>query len=117
MMGALEVLLGRRGGPARLSPHAAALGFVLATCLAVLGLDGWRIWASREARLVDARVETINLAQSLAAHAERSIEIVDEILGGIVERLEYDGTGQQHAERMHRFLVMRSTTVPQIANI
>ena len=78
-----------RSGWSRLPLWAAA--FVALTCVAILGMSGWREWTAREAVLRSAEIEMANVARSLMQHAEDSFQILDSGIVGVVSRLELDG--------------------------
>ena len=68
-----------------------AAAFVALTCVAILGVSGWREWAARDAVLKGAETEMANVARSLTQHAEDSLDLLDYGVVGVVSRLEMDG--------------------------
>jgi hypothetical protein len=69
-----------------------AAGFVVLTCVAILGLSAWREWETRNTELMNAEIDVANLAHSMVQHADDTFELIDTILVGLVHRLEIDGT-------------------------
>ena len=71
----------------------ALLGFIAFTSIALLGLTASNIIDQRAAIMAEGRKETTNLARTLIQHAEFTFRSADNILIGIVERLEHDSFG------------------------
>ena len=67
---------------ARFSSYPGMLAFVAVACLALVGMGGYRLWDARQAKLDEARRETVNLARSLAQHAEDAVQAADTVLLG-----------------------------------
>jgi diguanylate cyclase (GGDEF)-like protein/PAS domain S-box-containing protein len=107
--------LGRRLSSANLSIWAAA--FVVSICIGILGLSGWREWASREGTLRTAEVEVSNLARSLIQHADDSFDLLDASIIGIVSRLEIYGLGPDTISKLSRILEARKAGLPRIHGI
>jgi diguanylate cyclase (GGDEF)-like protein/PAS domain S-box-containing protein len=103
-----------KGARSGLPLHRAVL---LAVCLigaAILGLDGWRTWQSRVATVRDDKVETANLARSLAQHAHDAIQMADTVLVGLRERVERDGTEPANLDRVRAVMALRVASLPII---
>jgi hypothetical protein len=81
--------LGRHDASLRRLPFVAA-AFVILVCLAIVVISGWREWLSRQAALDIAEVDVANLGQSLAQHAEDTLEMADYLVVGIANQLEAD---------------------------
>jgi len=94
-----------------------AAGFVALVCVAILTLNGWREFVSRNTVLETAQADMSNLARSLTQHAEDTIQLADTILIGMVERLETDGTGPLAIERLQAFLDLRKATLSPIRGL
>ena len=61
-----------------MEPPAVARGGVRRlTCVAILGVSGWREWAARDAVLKGAETEMANVARSLTQHAEDSLDLLN----------------------------------------
>ena len=69
----------------RPSLGAAALVSLIAALL-IPAVGGWQVMRAREATLADTEQSARTLSHSLAQHAARTIEAVDLVLSGIVER-------------------------------
>lgn len=77
-------------------PRSSTLGlkiFVLAACLAILSVEGWRDWSGRSQEMARIHTETLNLAKSLTQHVQDSLEVADTLLVDVVDRVETDGCG------------------------
>ena len=91
--------------------------FVGVACAAIVLLGGWREWASREATLREAEVETRNLARSLAQHAEDSIELADATVASVVARLEIDGADAPAIAKIQEFLRDRKPALGRVRGV
>jgi diguanylate cyclase (GGDEF)-like protein len=89
--------------PRRRSPARLAIAFLALVCLSLLAMDGWNIYLSRKAHLAAANMATVNMSRALADHAAASLDLVDVILFGLVERVE-NGALATEPERLHRYL-------------
>ena len=98
----------RELGKTRLPLWAA--GFVMLTCVAILGLSAWREWETRNADLRNAEIDVANLAHSLVQHADDTFELADTILVGLVHRLELDGTGPDTIAKLQAYLPTRKSS-------
>lgn len=98
----------RELGKTRLPLWAA--GFVVLTCVAILGLSGWREWETRNAELRNAEIDVANLAHSLVQHADDTFELADTILVGLVHRLELDGMGPDTIAKLQTYLPTRKSS-------
>ena len=96
---------------------ALIAAFVVAVCLILYGLVGWKAWDERNSDLARGASDARNLVHSFAQHASRTIENIDVILDGIVERVEHDGMGPAQAERMLKLLAMRVRNAHQIREL
>ena len=65
---------------------AALVAIIAALLIPVVG--GWQIMRAREATLADTEQSARTLSHSLAQHAARTVEGVDLVLWGIVERVQ-----------------------------
>jgi PAS domain S-box-containing protein len=98
----------------RLSPAAMIGSLLLAVCLCILAFVTWQAWQARTAAVATSNVDAANLARSLSEHAVRTVETVDLILGGIVERLEHEYVGGKTTERMHQLLAAQTKQLPHV---
>ncbi len=83
-------------------------------CLALVALDGLNSWHSRRVQLQQMSVATSNLARAMAQQADDTIKQADTALVGMVERMEYDGTGPAAIERLRKVLAIRVAELPQL---
>jgi len=67
--------------------------FMVVVSLTLLGMDLGQSWTAHDARLREARIETENLARSLARHAQDVFETSDALVKGLRDSLDHDGTG------------------------
>jgi len=96
------------------SPTVTIAAFVLLVGASLCGVLGWKAWDERAQVLARNQSDIRNLAHSLAQHASRTIEAIDIVLAGVVERLEHDGFGVDQATRVNRLLATREKSLPQV---
>ncbi|MGY4502621.1 diguanylate cyclase (GGDEF)-like protein/PAS domain S-box-containing protein [Bradyrhizobium sp. GM24.11] len=104
-----------RAGWRRLPLRAAA--FVVFTCVAILGVSGWREWAARDAVLKGAETEMANVARSLTQHAEDSLDLLDSGVVGVVSRLEMDGADPTTIAKLRNLLEARKKAVERVHSL
>jgi len=97
--------------------HARIVFAVLAACLLLVGLDGWRTWQTHEVAIAEDKTETANLARSLAQHAHDTLHVADVILSGLRERVEADGLSPDRTDRLERLIAMRLQDVPVLSGL
>ncbi|RDI57909.1 sensor domain-containing diguanylate cyclase [Microvirga subterranea] len=100
-----------------LSSAAWLKAFVLAVCLTIVAIEGWRDWAERHEEFVRIESEVANLAKSLVQHAEDTFELADAILVDIVDRIEYDGSSPEVITEMDPFLSERIQTLRRFKSL
>lgn len=105
----------QRAGWSRLPLRAAA--FVVLTCVAILGVSGWREWAARDAVLKSAETEMSNVARSLTQHAEDSLDLLDSGVVGVVGRLEMDGAGPVTVAKLRNLLEARKKAMERVYSL
>lgn len=105
----------QRAGWSRLPLRAAA--FVVLTCVAILGVSGWREWAARDAVLKGAETEMANVARSLTQHAEDSLDLLDSGVVGVVSRLEMDGTEPATIAKLRSLLDARRKAMERVHSL
>ncbi|MBR0787441.1 diguanylate cyclase [Bradyrhizobium manausense] len=108
-------LASQRAGWSRLPLRAAA--FVVLTCVAILGVSGWREWAAREAVLKGAETEMANVARSLTQHAEDSLDLLDSGVVGVVSRLEMDGADATTIGKLRNLLDARKKAMERVHSL
>jgi hypothetical protein len=92
-----------------------AATFVALICVAIFVLSGWREWSARDAELKNAEIDMANLTESLAQHADDTFELVDNVLTGVVNRLEVDGTGPDAIARLQTFIDLRKSSASGVS--
>ena len=101
----------------RLSASATTVAFVVLVCAVLIGHEASRIWTGRDAALQDARKDTVNLARSLAQHADDTIRAVDAILISTVERMELGSHDGSAIERLRKLFHEEVARLPQVKNL
>lgn len=91
-----------------------AVAFIILVCACLIGTDVWRSGNARAVQLQQMEVASSNLARATAQQADDTIKEADTALLGIVERVEYEGTGPLPVERLHRLMAMRMAELPQL---
>jgi diguanylate cyclase (GGDEF)-like protein len=102
--------------PRRRSLSRLAMIFLAAVCLSLLAVQGWSTYSAHETYLSEANRSTVNMARALADHAEASIDLVDTILSGVVERVE-DGEVTEEPARVHAFLADMVRRTPSLQGL
>ncbi|MBJ6126981.1 sensor domain-containing diguanylate cyclase [Microvirga splendida] len=104
----------------RIALKSSARGFkafVLAVCLVIVSLEGWRDWSGRDQEIARINTETLNLAKSLTQHAQDSLEVADTLLVDVVDRIETGGGGPNAISRLDAFLVARVQSLQRIKSL
>lgn len=97
--------------------HARIIAAVLAICLLLVGLDGCRTWQARADVIAADKVETANLARSLAQHAHDTLYVVDVILSGFRERMEVSGLRPDQTGRLDHAITLRLRETPMLCGL
>jgi PAS domain S-box-containing protein len=92
-------------------------GFVLLTCLILVGLDAQHAWDYRLRTIEKAQHETANLAQSLARNAEDTVDAADASIVGVVQRLEFDGAAPEKLKQLEKIMTIRGIAHPALADL
>ena len=88
--------------------HAGVVAFVLVVCLSLVGIDGWRALQDRTRTINEDRIETSNLATSLAQHAHDVVQAADAALFAIRGRVELETTLHRiPLEQLHDSMMAR----------
>jgi diguanylate cyclase (GGDEF)-like protein len=90
---------------------------VLAVCLVIVGVEGWRDWSGRQQEIARISAETLNLAKSLAQHAQDSLELADALLVDVVDRVETGGVLPHAVSRLDTFLVSRVQSLQRVKSL
>jgi diguanylate cyclase (GGDEF)-like protein len=99
------------------SPVWLATLFVILACLTLIGLDGWRTWQTRQNLLKEAAVDTSNMAQALAQHADQAYKEADLVLQVLLEHIATDGINERSLQRIGRQLKSQVDQLPQLHGI
>jgi len=91
-----------------------AVVFIALVAFAMICLEGLSRYHTYYDQLEESQVSTANIAAAAAEHAEKTVELVESILFGIVERVEGDGVGPQQLPRLHRLLEARVNNTPSL---
>ncbi len=90
---------------------------VFVVCMLLVGLDGWRTWQNRLRVIAEDKVETANLAKSLAQHAHDAIAVADNAVFAIRDRLELGSASAANIERVHASLEAQVKNMPGIQGL
>ncbi|MEH3147776.1 MAG: sensor domain-containing diguanylate cyclase [Methylobacterium frigidaeris] len=88
---------------------------VCVLCGSFFGLEAWRAWSERGAEIRRAEAVALNLARSLAQHADDTIGIAGVVLDDLVERVETDGMDDRG--RLTRLMVSAVSTMPRLGGL
>ncbi|MBV7539672.1 sensor domain-containing diguanylate cyclase [Acidovorax sp. sic0104] len=77
---------------------------LIVVVLSVSATTAWQIWSAREHALDETDTQNLNLAQTLNTYTDGVITQSAMLLLGIAERLEEDGTGPVHLQRLQRLI-------------
>ena len=93
--------------------NPATTSFIAASLILLLG--GWQIERGYDVTIAHAYANARNLSRSLAEHSERSIETVDIVLNGLVDRISRGALN--NPAQFATFLDKRSKSVRQVGAI
>jgi diguanylate cyclase (GGDEF)-like protein len=102
--------------PQRRSVTRRAVFFLALVCLSLLTVAGWSSYSARKSYLREANSFTVNMARALADHAQASIDLVDTILAGVVERVQHAGLSED-PERLRLVLVDMVRRTPSLQGL
>lgn len=91
-----------------------AILFIALIAVAMVWLEGLSRYHAYYNRLEDAQISTENITRAAGEHAEKTVELVDAILFGLVERVEVDGLGPDVQPRLHRLLETSVNQTPAL---
>ena len=100
-----------------MSPLRLVVVIAVLASAAVCGLVAWKALESRSAVLSRSAVDIVNLTQSLAQHASRTIEEADILLADIAERVENNSGNLNQALRISNYLKTRVQSVSQLREL
>src|SRR5215469_8329852 len=103
----------------RLSLELATAAFIAFVCLALIGVEAWRVLSARGTELKDGTVAAENLTLSLSRNAATSLRTADVILAGLVDRIESSDPDLSPARltRLHQMLESHAAALPLIDSI
>ena len=87
---------------------------LVAVYLSVSATTAWQIWSARKHALAEIDTQNLNLAQTLNTYTEGVITQSAMLLLGIAERLEQDGTGPDHLQRLQRLVDRQANLLTQL---
>jgi PAS domain S-box-containing protein len=108
--------IGARQPRPRISFEVAMAAFIAIVCLALIGIEGWRVVSARGTALRGGMVDAENLALSLSRSAAATLRATDVVLRDLTERLEND-SGPGQVARLHHLLMMNAAAFPLIDDI
>jgi diguanylate cyclase (GGDEF)-like protein len=91
--------------------------FVVFVCMALVAMEGWFAWNSHKSDLHDAEIDTANLTQALAQHAEDTVKKADTALFGLVERIEVYGMAPSTLQSLFPLLVEQVAEMPELQGV
>ncbi len=103
--------------PREIPLHVRIVAAMLAVCLLLVGLDGYRTWQMRGDVITADKVETANLARSLAQHAHDTLFVVDVILSGLRERIETNGLQPDQTEGLDPVIARHLAEMPLLCGL
>ena len=97
--------------------HVRLLAGVLAVCVLLLGLDGWRTWQGRQEAVARDIAETDNLARALAQQAHDVVQTVDAAVSEVRERVEHEGGASADRTGLTGFIERRAQDLPLLGGL
>lgn len=91
-----------------------AVAFIALVACGMVCLEGLSRYHAYDNELEEAQVATVNITRAAAEHAEKTVEQVDSILFGIVERVDSDGLGAGAQARLQRLLAAHVEKTPAL---
>lgn len=86
-------------------------------CVVLIGIEAVGAWHERDTQLARSRENTLNLAHSLAQHAEDTFEIADMVLIGLVDRLEAGSLVPGRTAELSGFLYKQVAAQPRLRGL
>ncbi|RQO38777.1 diguanylate cyclase [Herminiimonas sp. KBW02] len=94
-----------------------AVLFIVLVSNSLIVLVAWDSWQARKNKLREFEISTMNMARALAQHASATIGSTDNILAGLVERIEEKGINNFVPSSLHEFLVSRVADQPIVGGL
>jgi diguanylate cyclase (GGDEF)-like protein/PAS domain S-box-containing protein len=98
----------------RPSAHNRVVLFVVVACLLGVVLEGWPTWQARDTAIREDKIETGNLARSLAQHAHDVVKTSETVLVDLRERVTIDRLAPESLERLHRSMEAAVHQLPML---
>ncbi len=100
-------------------PSIAVLtsAFVIAVCVSLIALDGWRTWNSLTVRMRDMEIATSKLTFAMANHADITLQAADVVVLDVVDRVEHDGKSPAALARLQTILQAIVHQLPQLNGV
>ncbi len=103
--------------PWRTSLRLQTGAFVALICILLIGLDGWRLLASRATQMAAIETANANLTRSVAQQAQSTVELTESVLNGIAHRIESEGLAPVALARLHEFMTLRIAELPRLRGL
>lgn len=85
--------------------------------LSVSVTTAWQIWSARERSLAQIDTQNLNLAQTLDTYTEGVFTQSAMLALGLTERLEEEGTGATHLQRLQRLIEQQGHLLHQLNGV
>lgn len=90
---------------------------LLIFCCSLITLTVLKIFGARDRALAEVEIHGLNLAQAISTYSDSVIRQGDQLLLGIVERLEADGYGSGELIRLNTLVERQAKLMPQISSM
>ncbi|CAN7158222.1 sensor domain-containing diguanylate cyclase [Acidovorax sp. LjRoot117] len=90
---------------------------LIAVYLSVASTTAWQIWSARDHSLAETDTQNLNLAQTLNTYTEGVITQSAMLLLDFSERLEAEGTGPGHLQRLQRLIDRQEPLLNQLNSL
>ena len=97
--------------------HLRLLAGVLAACVLLLGLDGWRTLQERHEVIMRDEAESATLARALAQQALDVVQTVDAAVAGVRERVEHDAVAPADRSGLAGYVERRVQNLPLLGGL
>jgi diguanylate cyclase (GGDEF)-like protein len=91
--------------------------FICFVSLALAALEAWSRFSARENLLRNSATSTVTIARAAGQNATNTLNLVDTVLWGLVERVEKGGAGTAELPRLHHFMSSRVERTPVIQGL
>jgi hypothetical protein len=90
---------------------------LIAVYLSVASTTAWQIWSARDHSLAETDTQNLNLAQTLNTYTEGVITQSAMLLLDFSERLQAEGTGPGHLQRLQRLIDRQEPLLNQLNSL